>query len=59
MLGGGTSSRRKLDGSGALTGELAGLLGGEDGSGGPTQVMLLGGWLWGASGAIDPPGFWS
>jgi len=62
----GGSSRRKLDGmllaGSALSGELTGLLGGEEGDGGEgaTQVVvLLGGWLGGASGKSDAPGFWS
>ena len=42
----------------ALTGELAGPLGGVEGAGfGATQVELLGGWLGGGSGKSDPPGF--
>jgi hypothetical protein len=40
MLGG---SSRRLDGSGELIGELAGLLGGVEGDGEPTHVLLFGG----------------
>jgi hypothetical protein len=39
MLG----SSRRLEGSGELLGELAGPLGGVDGDGEPTQVLLFGG----------------
>jgi hypothetical protein len=60
----GGSSRRKVDGvppaGSALSGELAGALGGVEGEvpGGATQVELLGGWLAGAgSGKSDAPGF--
>ena len=43
----------------ALSGELAGELGGAEGEdpGGATQVELLGGWLGGGSGKSDAPGF--